>query len=78
MGAELIAKQHRGDMNITFSDPEDIKTPEEELENVIDSEQLTPTTPSALQLQLGEWLLFMLEFVYIKNLSFIPISYRVS
>ena len=44
MGAELIAKQHRGDMNITFSDPEDIKTPEEELENVIDSEQLTPTT----------------------------------
>ena len=55
LGAELIAKQHRGDMHVTYSDAvevEGIKTPDDE-ENVIESEQLTPTTPSALQLQLG-------------------------
>ena len=55
LGAELIAKQHRGDMNVKFTDdPDELKTPEEE-DNPLESEQLTPTTPSALQLQLESY-----------------------
>ena len=55
LGAELIAKQHRGDKDVTWSAEESIKTPEEEVVDILDTEQLTPTTPSALQLQLESY-----------------------
>ena len=57
LGAELIAKQHRGDMNMKWNETvDDIKTPEETDAGIIESgEQLTPTTPSALQLQLESY-----------------------
>jgi len=71
LGAELIAKQHRGDMHVTYNDAvevEGIKTPDDE-ENVIDSEQLTPTTPSALQLQLESYSSLTSGQQYIRSTS---------
>ena len=58
LGAELIAKQHRGDKEVNWATEEAVKTPEEEevdTMGVLDTEQLTPTTPSALQLQLESY-----------------------
>merc|ERR1719322_376200 len=58
LGAELIAKQHRGDMNMKWKESvDDIKTPEEaDASSILESgDQLTPTTPSALQLQLESY-----------------------
>ena len=68
LSAELIAKQHRGDMNIKFTDePEDADTgagagvtipgaESLEVPDTAETEQpLTPGTPSALQLQLESY-----------------------
>ena len=66
LSAELIAKQHRGDMNIKFTDePEDADTgagvtipgaESLEVPDTAEAEQpLTPGTPSALQLQLESY-----------------------
>ena len=59
LGAELIAKQHRGDREVNWATEESVNTPEEEEEadnmGPLDTEQLTPTTPSALQLQLESY-----------------------
>ena len=60
LGAELIASQHRGDANVSYTDLEveeeqqegGVRTPEK---SPLESEQLTPTTPSALQLQLENY-----------------------
>ena len=67
LGAELIASQHRGDANVKYTDldlEQEQEQGEGEAEEVgmktpvkspLDSEQLTPTTPSALQLQLENY-----------------------
>ena len=59
LGAELIAKQHRGDKEVNWATEESVKTPEEAEVDTdmgpLDTEQLTPTTPSALQLQLESY-----------------------
>ena len=57
LGAELIAKQHRGDREVNWATEESVDTPEEETDNMgpLDTEELTPTTPSALQLQLESY-----------------------
>ena len=60
LGAELIASQHRGDANVSYTDLEveeeeqegGVRTPEK---SPLEAEQLTPTTPSALQLQLENY-----------------------
>ena len=69
LGAELIASQHRGDANVKYTDlDQDLDQDQEQREaegeevgmktpvkSPLDSEQLTPTTPSALQLQLENY-----------------------
>ena len=45
----------RGDKEVNWDTEESIKTPEEEELGPLDTEQLTPTTPSALQLQLESY-----------------------
>merc|ERR1719422_1176463 len=58
-------------MHVTYNDAvevEGIKTPDDE-ENVIDSEQLTPTTPSALQLQLESYSSLTSGQQYIRSAS---------
>ena len=84
LGAELIASQHRGDANVSYADieqevevgqeqeqeQEGVKTPER---SPLVSEQLTPTTPSALQLQLENY-----RELTSSNSSRVPSRYETS